>query len=145
MEDTNNKDVVYSSMNVGALSTKYAEYLSTLNAGQVVNKVNAQSDYYVRPRDEERRKPKNKTKFNGPSGSSKPKRQTGPQEWHKTATYHGCGEVGHIKPFCPNKDKTDTKTGSEDSPVPISSAKIKELASRMERKGRNAGYTATVC
>ena len=68
MEDTNNKDVVYSSMNVGALSTKYAEYLSTLNAGQVVNKVNAQSDYYVRPRDEERRKPNNKTN-GGPSGS----------------------------------------------------------------------------
>ena len=118
--EDNNRDVVEPDMNVDALATKHAEYLSTLNTGQVVNKVNAQSDYHDRPHD----KAKNKT--NGSSGSSKPKRgpQRGPQEWHKTAKCHGCSEVGHIKPFCPNKNKTDAKTGSEDSPVPISSAKI---------------------
>ena len=79
--------------------------------------------------------------------SSKPKRglQRGPQEWHKTDECHGCGEVGHIKLFCPNKNKTDAKTGSEDSPVPISSARIKELASRVERRDHNAGYSAMVC
>ena len=42
VEDINNKEVVGPDMNVDALATKYAEYLSTLNAGQVVNKVNAQ-------------------------------------------------------------------------------------------------------
>ena len=71
VEDINSKDVVGPDMNVDALATKYAEYLSTLNAGQVVNKVNAQSDYHDRPH----RKAKNKT--NGFSGSSKPKQ--GPQ------------------------------------------------------------------
>ena len=46
----------------------------------------------------------------------------------------------------PNKDKTaaDGKTGDGDSPVLVSSAQVKELTSRMERKGRSAGYTATV-
>ena len=42
VEDINNKDVVGPDMNVDTLATKYAEYLSTLNAGKSVNKVNAQ-------------------------------------------------------------------------------------------------------
>ena len=67
VENINNKEVVCSNMNVDARAIKYAEYLSTLNAGQVVNKVNAQSDYHDRPHG----KAKNKT--NGSSGSSKPK------------------------------------------------------------------------
>ena len=141
VEDINSKDVVGPDMNVDALATKYAEYLSTLNAGQVVNKVNAQSVYHDRPHG------KAKKQTNGSSGSSKPKQgpQRGPQEWHKTAKRHGCGEVGHIKHFCPNKNKTDVKTGSEDSPVPISSARIKELTSCMERRDRNGAHSATVC
>ena len=124
VEDINNTDVVGPNTIVGALAATCAECLSTPNAGQLANKVNAQSDYNDRPRD----KPKNRT--NGFSGSRKPQRPTGPQEWHRTAKCHGCGEVGHTKPVCPNKNKTDAKTGSKDSPVPISSAKVKELASR---------------
>ena len=67
------------------------------------------------------------------------------QEWHKTSTCHSCGEVGHLAPPCPNKDKTNGKTGDGVSPVPVSSAQIKELTSPVERKGRNASYIATVC
>ena len=44
VEDTNNKDNAYPGMSVDALASKYAEYLATLNAGQVVNNVNAQKE-----------------------------------------------------------------------------------------------------
>ena len=131
VEDINNKDVAGPDMNVDALATKSAEYVSTLNAGQGVNKVTTQEelcsycgntgpaaiDCRKRLREEERRKAKNKT--NGSSGSGKPNQgpQRGPPEWHKTAECHECGEVGHMKTFCPNKNKTDAKTGSEDLPV----------------------------
>ena len=121
VEDINNKDAVRPGMNVDALATKYDdhEYLSTLNAGQVVNKVNAQSDYHDRPHD----KAKNKT--NGSSGSSKPKRgpQRGPQEWHKAAKCHGCGQVGHIKPYCPVRTR----------PTPKLEAKIRQYQFHRQR------------
>ena len=55
VEDINNTDVVGPNMIVGALAATCAECLSTPNAGQLANKVNAQSDYNDRPRD----KPKN--------------------------------------------------------------------------------------
>jgi len=71
VEDINNKVAVRPDMNIDALANKYAECLSTLNAGQVVRKVNAQEkvcsycektghaaiDCCIRLRDEERRKP----------------------------------------------------------------------------------------
>ena len=44
VEDINNNDVVRSGMNGDALANTYAEYLATLNAGQVVNKVSAQEE-----------------------------------------------------------------------------------------------------
>ena len=44
VEDINNKDVVCPGMSVDALANKHAEYLATLNAGQVINKVNAQKE-----------------------------------------------------------------------------------------------------
>ena len=44
VEDINNKDAVGPDMNVDALAAPYDEYLSTLNAGQVVNTVNAQEE-----------------------------------------------------------------------------------------------------
>ena len=95
----------------------------------------------TRLRDEEQRR-KSKARPNRNEGTTNPKSMP---EWRKTATCHGCGEIGHIKPNCHNKNKTDGDTGEGDSPVPVSSAQIKELTSRMEKKGRNAGYIATVC
>ena len=46
MEDINNKDAVCPGMSVDKLANKYAEYdiVATLNAGQVINKVNAQKE-----------------------------------------------------------------------------------------------------
>ena len=44
VEDINNKDVACPGMSVAALANKHAEYLATLNAGQVINKVNAQKE-----------------------------------------------------------------------------------------------------
>ena len=155
VEDINDEKIVCTGMSVDKLVTKYAEYLSTLNAGQSVNKANSQKeicsycgrtghaaiDCHKRLRDEGKlRKSKDRPTRN--AGTNTPR---GPQEWHKTATCHGCGEIGHIKPFCPDKNKTDGKTGEGDSPVPVSSAQIKELTSHMEENSHNAGYIATVC
>ena len=62
-------------MSVDKLANKYAEYLATLNAGQMINTVNAQRevgsghaaiDLHAQPQDEERRKPKPRS--NRPSG-----------------------------------------------------------------------------
>ena len=47
-EDINNKGIVCPgiSVDIDALANTYAEYLATLNAGQVVNKGNAQKEVY---------------------------------------------------------------------------------------------------
>ena len=87
VEDINNKDIVCPDMSVDKLVNEYAEYLATLNAGQVINKVSAQKevssghaaiDRHAQPRDEERRKPKPRS--NRPSGVSRPRGPSVPQE-----------------------------------------------------------------
>ena len=51
-------------------------------------------------------------------------------------------ELNSDKAICP-KDKIYYHTGEGNSPVPVSSARIKELPSRIKGKSHNAGYIAT--
>ena len=55
---------------------------------------------------------------------------------------------GTLNPSAPTKARLTAKLEMaihQYQFMPVSSAQIKELTSRMERKGRDAGYTATVC
>ena len=86
VEDINNQDVLCPGMSVDKLTTKYAEYLSTMNAGQSTNKVNSQKevcsycgktshaaiDCHKRLQDEERRG-KSNDRPNRNEGTNKPK------------------------------------------------------------------------
>ena len=98
VEDITDEKIVCTGMSVDKLATKYADheylYMSTLNAGQSVNKINSQKevcsycgktghaaiDCHKRLRDEEKLRKSNDRPTRN-AGTNKPR---GPQEWHKT-------------------------------------------------------------
>ena len=72
--------------------------------------------------------------------------KTEPSEWHRKATRHSCGAIGHIKANCPkNTTSTDSTPGEGDSRVPVPLAQIRELTSCIEKKRPKAGCIAEVC